>query len=202
MTSGGETCRRAGLAGQQIDGVRQDVQHGAQRLRCASRTARQIEDERASADAAQAAAQHGEWRLGRAFGAHSLGNAVDQLGADGAGGFRRYVARGNASAARSDDQLRLPAQADERRLDGCLLIRNDFLVRDFKSVLAQQPDGRRAGDIGALAACGRITDGQYGSSSRAHGRTISRRNTDYGALTCDIWPELSALAGSMLTVQP
>src|SRR5208282_6089187 len=163
-----------GLARKQIDSVRQNVLNCPQRLLCTTWTARQVEDERASAHAAQAATQNGEPRVRRSFCAHSFRDAINQLRANRTRGFGRNIAHGDAGSTGGDDQLRLLTESSECRLDRRLIVGNDLSKDNLESCLAEQFGGGWTGDVGALSAYGGITNGQYSSGSLAHGRTISR----------------------------
>lgn len=91
--------------------------------------------------------------------------------------FRCNIAWGDARSPGSDDQLYLLTKANQRGLNGGLVIGNNLLVSDLEPIFTKEVSGRWSGDIGSLAQRGGITHGQHSSSFLTHGKTISRAAT-------------------------
>jgi hypothetical protein len=93
-----------GVAGEQIESVRQDGQSGAEGTDRSCRAAGQVEDDAGAEGSADGAAEDGEGRLAAAFGTHQLGDAGQEAVADGEGGLRSDVAGGDAGASCGNHQ--------------------------------------------------------------------------------------------------
>src|ERR1035441_7699260 len=141
-----------GLAGQQIERVGQNLDHGQQRLRCTSWAAWQVEDERAPTHTANTPAQDGVGSTGHALRAHSLRNAFDQLRAHSARRLRRDIAISNAGSTRRHNQLDLLTQANKHRFDRPLIVWNDLLMGDIEPLLAKQLGSGRPGAVAPRGA--------------------------------------------------
>lgn len=147
--------------GEQAEGVGQHGKDGVQRGEGAARGAGQVDDERGAEQAAEAAAEHGEGRLLAAGGAHLLGEAIEKAGADGAGGLRGDIARGDAGAACGDDERRAGGSAGEGCFNLRLLIGNQSVFDHVKPSEGQGLGDGGAGEVLAEAAGRGVADGNH-----------------------------------------
>lgn len=93
-----------GFTFQQVQGVAKQRQDSPQRSHSTPGASREIEDQGGADGSAQAASQGGKRSLPAAFGAHHLGDAVEQAVADGPGGLGGHIAGADAGAAGGDHQ--------------------------------------------------------------------------------------------------
>src|SRR3954471_606961 len=91
----------------QIQHVRNEMNHSEQRFGGAARITGQVQDHRFVADAADGAAQRGAWVLQGAGGADPFDDSRDFFLNDGTRGFGGDVALGDAGAAGAHDKARL-----------------------------------------------------------------------------------------------
>ncbi len=97
-----------GLAGEQVERVGQQVEHGAEGAGCAGGASGKVEQQRAAGgvdvDAAETAAEGCEGGLAQAVLADELGDAGDEAVAEGECGLGGDVAGAEAGAAGGDEQ--------------------------------------------------------------------------------------------------
>lgn len=161
----------AGPAAEQVERVGQDGKCGAERMDGAGGAAGEIEDEGGAAGTAEGAAEDGERCLAAAFGAHELGNAGEETVADGVGGFRGDVARGDAGSAGGDDEASFGGGVAEEVFDEALVVGDGGAAEDGKAVGLELAGDGRSGFVGAAALRGGIADGDDdGRERRREGR--------------------------------
>ena len=88
-----------GVAGQQVEGVRQEALDGAQTALGARRAAGEVDDESSPCDAAHAAAKGRKWRFLRTAEADLFGDTRNEPVAYCKSRFGSHVAFRNAGAA-------------------------------------------------------------------------------------------------------
>src|SRR5579864_6604724 len=93
------------VSAEQLECMRQKIDHSFERIDRAGRTPRQIQNQRLSSDSADSPAEGGKRRLLRAFVAHAFGDSFEQAFAHGAGGFGSDIALGDSSPAGGDYEL-------------------------------------------------------------------------------------------------
>src|ERR1700757_4117748 len=140
------------ISAQQLQSMRDQIDHGLERFHRARRLSRQIQDDRLPAHAAYRAAQGCEFCLLCAFGAHPLGHAFQQSLTDGPRRFRRDVTRRDASPTGRDNEARLYTEADQGVADRRFLICNHHAGGDAKAFFSERGGHGWAAEVFALSA--------------------------------------------------
>lgn len=129
----------------------------------------EIENQRFVASGGDAAGEDGCWSLLGTFAAHFFGNAGDEAVGDGLGGFGSVVARADAGAAGSGDQVDAAGVGELAKIfaDGGGIIGDAEAGGDFPAEAAAEGDDGGAGGVFAFAFGDGVGDGEDGY---AHGR--------------------------------
>src|SRR5579885_3372468 len=114
------------ISGEQLQGVRQQLNHRRERLYRTIGTARNIYNQRSSANSTNPATQSSKRGLLDAFSAHALANALNQTVTHGASSLRSDVTQSNPRAPSCHHQPYLVRTGNE-----CLLDFSGF-VRDHQ----------------------------------------------------------------------
>ena len=138
----------------------QQIDYRLQRLDRSRRTARQIQDQARSPDAAHRTAQRREARLTRSLHSHLLRDTFHQPVAHSAGRFRRHVARSDSRPARCHDQPSRPAQLNQFFLDRDALIGHYPARHYLKIAPLERFRHGGTGEVRLFTARARIADCQ------------------------------------------
>ncbi len=159
------------MAANQFDGVLYDSLEHRQSVAYAARTAREIDDESAAADARGAAGESGTWETGVDGDAKRFGDAGGFFVEDDAGGLRGYVARGEAGAAGGEDEIgAVPiGPLGEGRGNGAGLVGNEPPVGQAVAAGGGPGGDRVARGIGPLATVACVADRQDGDAHGGNG---------------------------------
>jgi hypothetical protein len=127
-----------------------------------------IDDKGFVASGGDATGEDGCWSFLGAFAAHFFGDAGDEPVGNGLGGFGRVVARADAGAARSGDQVDATRVGKFAKIfaDGGGIICDTEAGGDFPAEAAAEGDDCGAGGVFAFAFGDGIRDGEDGD---AHG---------------------------------
>ena len=125
----GISATMGGATGQQIERVGQQRKNRRERSSRTGRTPREVDDQGAPYRTADCAAQRSKRGVQKTFGAHALGQAIDEPVADKPRGLRGNVSRGQSCASGGHDKIcagcvTSQSRSDEiqligERLDGC-----------------------------------------------------------------------------------
>ena len=157
------------FASQQIKGVGQQRKHGAQGAGRPGGAARQVEDERAAADAADAAAQGGEGRLACSLLTNEFSQTGHQALTDGQGRLWRIVTCGKAGSARGEYEGDEGGGLAEARREGEEVIGQHTNGWRLSPRDAQQFDERRSGTIDLGAGKTAIADREHSHTAAEEG---------------------------------
>ena len=155
--SGGRQCSRRGRLVEQPQGVREDVEHGAELLDAALRRAGRVADDRLAAHPGDAARQPAE----RADRPHRLGQPR-RLALDHAvRALRCLVTRGEPRPTGRDDEAGEPVtQLGERAGDGVGAVRRHLVGDDLETGAGELLDERPAAGVVAAALGDAVADRQ------------------------------------------
>jgi hypothetical protein len=126
------------LSVQQIDGMRQDRQGGAQGTDRACRTTGNIQDHGRPEGPANGAAEYGHGGLVATLRAHQLSHALEQAFADRACGLGSDIAGADARSPCGNHQLGLAGCTPQCVLDGLSLVWNRIAKNRLKVVCVQR----------------------------------------------------------------
>jgi len=143
----------------EVNDMGQQVDDGFERLDGALRAAGQVHNDDALADAADGARERCGASFLDAFQAHQFGKAGDFALDDGAGGFRRHIARGKARASGGEDAVAIALIRLSYETVSYLLkfVGEDLNGLDHPSVGFKNAAHCGAGAVFALAARGGVT---------------------------------------------
>ncbi len=160
----------------QLQRVRQQIDHCLQRFHSSRRTPRQIQNQSRPANSANRATQRRKSGFPHSLGSHLLGDPFNQPVAHRTRSFGRHIARSDPSASRRDDQTRRRAQLNKFSLNDAALVGNQRAPNNPKPAPLQTFRHRRSGEIHFLAARTRVADRNHRSShSLSSHRPISCR---------------------------
>lgn len=133
--------RVGGLAGEEIEGVGQEMKDGLEGGDGAARAAGEVEEESGAGgveeagveDGADASAEGGEWGVTEAVGADELRETGDETGGYGEGGFGCDVTGGETGAAGGDDERGAGGGGTEAVGEGEDVVGQDEVVEDLES---------------------------------------------------------------------
>ena len=111
-----------GVAGEQVEGVAKERQHGLERGDGTARAAGKVQDEGLAEGSADGAAEGCVGGFGETGGAHAFGDAIEQAIADGAGSFGSDIAGTNAGSSSGDDEARARGGGAECVFNGLALV--------------------------------------------------------------------------------
>jgi hypothetical protein len=154
-----------GSACQQLKRVRQKMQDCVEAVLSSRGTPRKIDDESATRDAADAAAESREGCLFDTAEAYLLGDAWNQAVTDGECGFGRNIALREACTTGGQDEIGPFCGIAQRGGELIAVVGDHLRINDLCAIFAQQPDEEWARDVG------------LGSG----GTTIARGNHDGGS---------------------
>jgi len=141
----------SGLALEQIQDVRHQIEHGRQCIDGATRIARYIKNYNFPADSANAATEHRIRRFLAPSAPHFFGHAIQDAAANGPRRFRRDVSRRDACAASGDNEFRPARQLYQQMFNLRLLIGNDLLRRNLETCFSQSLRDGGSGKVGSVA---------------------------------------------------
>ena len=142
----------------------QDCDDRLQRFHSGCGASRQVQQQSLTPHPAYAPAECGKGCLAGAFGAHSLGQALNHPVADRQRGFRRHVTCSNASAARGGHETCKLTALNQTGCDGIFFVGQDRGVDHLETSRFQLPDNGRPGKVLALTRGRRVADSEYRSA--------------------------------------